>query len=62
LTDETAKENWKKYGNPDGPGGLLYYSINNSVITGEMYYHYTEMGNSNSGVDVFYLELEWSWS
>ena len=22
LTDEEAKENWKKYGNPDGPGGL----------------------------------------
>jgi preprotein translocase subunit Sec63 len=21
LTDEEAKENWKKYGNPDGPGG-----------------------------------------
>ncbi|CAF5190099.1 unnamed protein product, partial [Rotaria sp. Silwood1] len=20
LTDEEAKENWKKYGNPDGPG------------------------------------------
>ncbi len=26
LTDEEAKENWKKYGNPDGPGGLFIYS------------------------------------
>jgi translocation protein SEC63 len=22
LTDETAKENYKKYGNPDGPGSF----------------------------------------
>jgi translocation protein SEC63 len=22
LTDDTARENWKKYGNPDGPGSF----------------------------------------
>lgn len=22
LTDETARENWEKYGNPDGPGSF----------------------------------------
>ncbi len=25
LTDEEAKENWKKYGNPDGPGGFILF-------------------------------------
>ena len=25
MTDEEAKENWKKYGNPDGPGGLFIF-------------------------------------
>jgi len=24
LTDETARENWEKYGNPDGPGATSF--------------------------------------
>jgi len=24
LTDETAKRNWEKYGNPDGPGAMSF--------------------------------------
>jgi DnaJ family protein A protein 2 len=27
LTDEEAKNNWKEYGNPDGPGGILNFSF-----------------------------------
>ncbi len=49
LTDEEAKENWKKYGNPDGPGGLFYFSgkvflfLKLQIFSNTFWYCFTEM-------------------
>jgi preprotein translocase subunit Sec63 len=31
LTDEEARNNWKEYGNPDGPGGNFNFCIFNLI-------------------------------
>ena len=40
LTDPVARENWEKYGNPDGPGAMMFGVAIPAWVVSEKYSKY----------------------